>query len=121
MSGMPTIHCAHGSVPGAAMGRGLLLEHVFLEVMTVLMARDLSVVTRIGQIRLDAQEPDFVPCSDFFQRTMESFSTQAGTRLSFTDAAKPRRCAHVRRGNPEDRRSSCTSGVVAGPADGACK
>jgi predicted nucleic acid-binding protein len=69
-------------------GRGLLLEYVFLEVMTVLMVRrDLAVAARVGQILLDAQELDFVPCADFFAETMEGFSTQAGTRLSFTDAA----------------------------------
>jgi len=54
--------------------RGLLLEYVVLEVMTVLMARrDLAVAARVGQILLDAQEPDFVPCSDFSRKSWRAF------------------------------------------------
>jgi predicted nucleic acid-binding protein len=69
-------------------GRGLLLEYVFLEIMTVLLLRrDLSVATRVGRVLLDAEELEFVSCSDMFIETMESFSSQGGTRLSFTDAA----------------------------------
>jgi len=69
-------------------GKGVLLEYVFLEVMTVLLVRrDLATARRVGRILLNAQELDFVPCSDVFSETVESFSTQAGTRLSFTDAA----------------------------------
>lgn len=69
-------------------GSGFLLEYVFLEVMTVLMVRrDLFTATRVGRILLDAQELDFVPCSDLFMETMECFSGQSGTRLSFADAA----------------------------------
>jgi predicted nucleic acid-binding protein len=69
-------------------GRGLLLEYVFLEIMTVLLIRrDLSVATRVGRILLDAEELDFVPCSDLFLDTMRTFSNQPGTRLSFVDAA----------------------------------
>lgn len=69
-------------------GQGLLLEYVFLELMTVLSARrDLAVATRIGRILLDARELDFVPCSDLFLETMEVFSAQSGTRLNFADAA----------------------------------
>jgi predicted nucleic acid-binding protein len=69
-------------------GRGLLIEYVFLEVMTVLLVRrDLPTAARVGRILLDARELDFVPCSDTFLETMADFSTQAGTRLSFADAA----------------------------------
>lgn len=69
-------------------GSGLLLEYVFLEVVTVLLVRrNLSVAQRAGRILLEARELDFVPCSDFFQQTAEVFSSQAATRLSFTDAA----------------------------------
>lgn len=69
-------------------GIGLLLEYVYLEIMTVLLLRrDLSVATRVGRILLDAEELEFVPCSDLFLETMESFSSQGGTRLSFADAA----------------------------------
>ena len=73
---------------GGTWGKGLLLEYVFLEIMTVLLLRrDLSVATRVGRILLDAEELEFVPCSDLFIETMESFSSQGGTRLSFADAA----------------------------------
>jgi predicted nucleic acid-binding protein len=69
-------------------GKGLLLEYVFLEIMTVLLVRrDHSVATRVGRILLDAKELEFVPCSELFLEVMQSFSNQAGTRLSFTDAA----------------------------------
>lgn len=69
-------------------GRGLLLEYVFVEIVTVLLVRrDLSVATRIGGLLLDAEELDFVPCSDLFMDTMERFSNQPGTRLSFADAS----------------------------------
>ncbi len=73
---------------GGTWGRGLLLEYVFLEIMTVLLLRrDLSVAARVGRILLDAEELDFVPCSELFSETMENFSNQGGTRLSFADAA----------------------------------
>jgi predicted nucleic acid-binding protein len=87
---------AHHAAAGTLMerflsgtwGRGLLLEYVFLEIMTVLMLRrDLSTATRVGRILLDAEELEFVPCSDLFVETVERFSNQAGTRLSFADAA----------------------------------
>jgi len=69
-------------------GRGLLLEYVFLEVTTVLiLRRDLSTATRVGRILLDAEELEFVPCSDLFVEAFEGFSNQVGTSLSFTDAA----------------------------------
>ena len=69
-------------------GRGLLLEYVFLEVVTVLLVRrDLATATQVGRILLDAAELEFVPCSDIFLATVEGFATQAGTRLSFVDMA----------------------------------
>jgi len=71
-----------------AWGRGLLLEYVFLEIVTVLLVRrDLSVAARIGRLLLDAEELEFVSCSDLFVETTERFSNQAGTRLSFADMA----------------------------------
>jgi predicted nucleic acid-binding protein len=73
-------------------GRGLLLEYVFLEVGTVLLVRrDLGVAARVGRLLLDADELDFVPCSDLFSNTFEMFTHQGNTRLSFADAA----IAHV--------------------------
>lgn len=69
-------------------GRGLLLEYVFLEIVTVLLLRrDLSTATRVGNTLMSAKELEFVPCSDLFSETCETFSRQPGTRLSFTDTA----------------------------------
>ena len=69
-------------------GKGLLLEYVFLEVLTVIMLRlDLAAATGAGRILLEAEELEFVPCSDHFLETLDRFSRQNGTRLSFVDAA----------------------------------
>ena len=69
-------------------GKGLLLEYVFLEVVTVVMLRlDLAAATGAGRILLEAEELEFVPCSDHFLETLDGFSRQNGTRLSFVDAA----------------------------------
>jgi predicted nucleic acid-binding protein len=87
-------------------GRGLLLEYVFLEVMTVLLRRcDIGVAARVGRVLLDAGELDFVPCSDLFPDAFQIFMSQdievvgptsvarvvRRARLSFADAA----IAHV--------------------------
>jgi len=73
-------------------GRGLLLEYVFLEVATVLrLRRNLGVAARVGRLLLDADELDFVPCSDLFLDALEMFAHQGSARLSFADAA----IAHV--------------------------
>lgn len=69
-------------------GRALLLEYVFLEVVTVLLARrGLATAASVGAILLQAREIDFAPCSDFFLDTLGTFRTQARGALSFTDAA----------------------------------
>jgi predicted nucleic acid-binding protein len=66
----------------------LLLEYVFLEVVTVLLARrGLGVATSVATTLLQAREVEFVPCSDLFADTLETFRTQKKTTLSFTDAA----------------------------------
>ncbi len=79
-------------------GRGFLLEYVFLEVATVLLVRrDLGVATRVGRLLLEAEELDFVPCSDLFSEALETFAGQGSTRLSFADAA----IAHVARQRAE--------------------
>lgn len=73
---------------GDDWGRALLLEYVFLEVVTVLMVRrDLSVASAVATRLLAAREVDFVPCSDFFFETLQTFRNQPDGRLSFTDAA----------------------------------
>ena len=73
---------------GGRWGRALLLEYVFLEVVTVLLARrGLSVAAAVGSALLQALEIDFVPCSELFLDALEMFRNQDGTKLSFTDAA----------------------------------
>ena len=73
---------------GGRWGKGLLLEYVFVEIVTVLMVRrDLSVASRVGKVLLDAAELEFVACSDVFVETMNAFTAQKGTRLSFADMA----------------------------------
>ena len=79
---------------GGAWGRGLLLEYVFMEVTTVLLIRrNLEVASRVGQLLLEAEELEFVPCSGLFSETFETFAGQGSTHLSFADAA----IAHVAR------------------------
>ncbi len=71
-----------------AWGRALLLEYVFLEVVTVLLARrGLETASRVATALLEAREVDFVPCSDIFLETLGTFRDQRRGTLSFTDAA----------------------------------
>lgn len=73
---------------GGRWGQALLLEYVFLEVVTVLLVRrGHQRALRVGTLLLEASEIDFVPCSDFFLDTLETFRAQPGGRLSFADAA----------------------------------
>jgi predicted nucleic acid-binding protein len=66
----------------------LLLEYVFLEVMTVLAARrDLATATSAGEILLGAREVELVPCSPHFLAAYQVFREQDVSRLSFVDAA----------------------------------
>ena len=70
-------------------GRALLLEYVFLEIVTVLMVRrNVAVANDVGDALLRAREVDFVPCSDFFPDTLRTFREQSpGDTLSFVDCA----------------------------------
>ncbi len=69
-------------------GPALLPEYVFLEVVTVLLARrGLAVAVRVGTILLQARDVEFVPSSDMFPEVMETFRGQRQGRLSFADAA----------------------------------
>ncbi len=55
-------------------GRILLLEYVFLEVVTVLQARlSQREAMDVGSLLLTAEEIDFVPCSDLFLNALETF------------------------------------------------
>lgn len=69
-------------------GRALLLEYVFLEVITVLLVRrGLAVASEAATRLLEAREVEFLPCSDLFLEALHIFQNQASERLSFTDAA----------------------------------
>lgn len=69
-------------------GEALLLEYVFLEVVTVVRAlRDLATALAVGASLLDSREFHFVPCSDLFLAALDQFRNQAKDALSFTDAA----------------------------------
>lgn len=69
-------------------GGGLLLEYVFLEVVTVLLARrKLEVASDVAAALLEAKELEFVPCSELFMDTLATFRAQRESGLSFVDAA----------------------------------
>lgn len=75
-------------VASGKWGNATLLEYVFLEVVTVLLARrGLEVASNVASILLQARELEFVPCSDLFLDAFETFRNQRNTKLSFTDAA----------------------------------
>ncbi len=69
-------------------GQGLLLEYIFLEVVTVLLARrGLSTAAQVGSLLLDAVELDFVSCAGLFAKVWEMFTHQGNAYLSFADMA----------------------------------
>jgi predicted nucleic acid-binding protein len=69
-------------------GRGLLLDYVFLEVVTVLLARRGQESAFEASRRLmEARELDLVFGAHTFAATVETFRSQPGRELSFTDAA----------------------------------
>ena len=87
---------AHHAAAASAMvalrrgdfGRLLLIEYVFVEVVTVLLARrGHRVAVDVASILLDAEEVDFVPCSDLFTAALREFRARGAARLSFADAA----------------------------------
>lgn len=78
-------------------GAGMLLEYVFLEVVTVLRMRlDVTSAGRVGEILLQAKELEFIPCYRIFTEAFAIFRTAGHAPLSFTDAA----IAAVARGDP---------------------
>ena len=69
-------------------GRLLLIEYVFLEVVTVLLARrGHQAALDVAENLLEAEEVEFLPCSDLFQAALREFRTRRAARLSFADAA----------------------------------
>jgi len=86
---------------GGRWGRPLLLEYVFLETVTVLLLRhDREKAVQVARQLLAAGDADFVPCSDLFVKTVETFCAQESGRLSFVDcaiitAAREREAGHL--------------------------
>ena len=69
-------------------GRLVLIEYVFLEVVTVLLARrGHRAALDVADILLDAEEVDFLPCSNLFTDALREFRARGAARLSFADAA----------------------------------
>ena len=69
-------------------GKGLLLEYVYLEVVTVLLNRaDSATAVKASRDLLESREFEFVACSELFAETVSSFTAQQQTKLSFTDVA----------------------------------
>ena len=69
-------------------GQVLLPEYVFLEVTTVIAARrGVAKAAEVGRVLLQAQEVEFVPCSDLFLDVFTIFAEQGEAGLSFVDAA----------------------------------
>ena len=69
-------------------GRALLLEYVFLEVVTVLLARrGLETAATVATALLESRELDFLPCSEIFLESVDTFRSQKSGALSLTDAA----------------------------------
>lgn len=67
-------------------GRILLLEYVFLEVVTVLRARrGATTAFEVADQLLHATEVEFVPCSELFADALATFRREPAG-LSFTDA-----------------------------------
>ena len=80
-------------------GRAVLLEYVFLEVVTVLRARrSATLATEVANQLLEASEVDFLLCSDFFADTLATFQHESAP-LSFTDAAIVTVARREKRGN----------------------
>lgn len=105
-------------IAGGVYGRALLPEYVFLEVVTVLMARlDQTRAAEVGRALLQSREVDLVPCSDLFLETFETFADRGSDGLSFADAAI---VTIARRNDPPyvatfDRRLAAVDGVVPVP------
>ena len=71
----------------AEWGPGLLLEYVFLEVVTVLRLRlDVTSAVEVGETLLRARELEFLPCSELFMDSFRTMRTEREAPLSFVDA-----------------------------------
>jgi len=69
-------------------GEGILLEYVFLEVVTVLQLRlGHETAVSVGSLLLEARELSLVPCSALFLPALRVFRDQDNRGLSFVDSA----------------------------------
>lgn len=69
-------------------GDGILLEYVFLEVVTVLQLRlGHEAAVSVGSLLLEARELSLVPCSELFLPALRVFRDQDNRGLSFVDSA----------------------------------
>ena len=69
-------------------GRRLLIEYVFVEVVTVLLARrGHRTALEVADLLLGAEEVDFLPCSELFPAALREFRARGAARLSFAGAA----------------------------------
>ena len=76
------------AVIAGSWGPALLLEYVFVEVVTVILARrGLDAASKVATVLLQSREVEFVPCSEMFLPVLETFQSQRHGRLSFTDSA----------------------------------
>lgn len=76
------------SILDGTWGPALLPEYVFLEVVTVLASRrDVAAAVTVGDVLLQSEEIEFVPCGEVFPETLSVFRHQERTRLSFADSA----------------------------------
>ena len=72
---------------GGKWGEALLLEYVFLEVVTVLrIRRGKTVAAEVAEQLLQSREVEFVPCSELFLDALATFRREDAP-LSFADAA----------------------------------
>lgn len=79
---------AMAHVAAGSWGKVLLLEYVFLEVVTVLLARlGAAAAVLVGRALLESDEFTFVPCSELFLDAWREFSASPDSTLSFADAA----------------------------------
>ena len=72
---------------GGEWGDAVLIEYVFLEVVTVLRARrGKAVATELAGQLLQSREVEFMPCSELFLDALATFRREDAP-LSFADAA----------------------------------
>lgn len=75
-------------------GKGVLLEHVFIETVSILKRKTIAIhAIHAGAALLRARELEFVPASNFFAGYWRDFQTDFRSPLSFVDLA----VAHVAR------------------------